>query len=74
MIECEEVCYSCVRKEVIGSYGEVKLSLVDIRDGWVVASSDLLREQEDGCEDWVSLHQEDTSQLMLSDIAKLSLS
>ena len=38
MMDCDAVSYPCVRKEVIGSYGEVLYSLVDIRTGQVVAS------------------------------------
>jgi len=38
MMEDEVVHYPYLRREVIGSFGEVKFSLVDIRDGQVVAS------------------------------------
>ena len=37
-MESESVSYPCVRRDVIGSHGEVKFSLVDIRDGEVVAT------------------------------------
>jgi RNA recognition motif-containing protein len=38
MMESELVNYPCVRRDVIGLHGEVKFSLLDIRDGEVVAT------------------------------------
>ena len=42
----DPVHYPCVRREVIGSYGEILYSLVDVRNGQVVAS--WVEKDEDG--------------------------
>jgi len=54
MMESENVSYPWVRRDVIGSHGEVEFSLVDIRDGEVVATWVEVEEEADWDEDCFS--------------------